>query len=68
MLVLTRHMVFCFVSFVFVDQKLPTIQYSFLLHKGFGIIQVVCSMVSRLSKSKEHAKGNSVRYLARNKK
>jgi len=35
--------------FVFVAQKLPTIQYSFLFHKGFGIIQVVCCMVSSLS-------------------
>lgn len=35
--------------FVFVAKKLPTLQYSFLFHKGFGIIQVVCCMVSRFS-------------------
>ena len=29
--------------------NLPSIQYSLLLHKGFGIIQFVCCMVSSLS-------------------
>ena len=37
------------VLFSFVDQKLPTIQYSFLLRKGFDFIQVVCCMVSSFS-------------------
>ena len=63
-----RYMLFCFVLFVFVDQKLPTTECSFLFHKEFGIIQVVCCIVSHLSKPNQQAKGNSVQYHAMNKK
>ena len=38
-------MLFCFVLFD-VDQKLPTIQYSLRSRMGYGIIQVVCCVVS----------------------